>query len=480
MNQLLEQFIPLFHWVWSVSAMASVLVVFIIVMQKVLKAHLKPRWHYILWLLVILRLIMPWSPESKLSIYNWVGTPEVVQSVVHFDQAEPALRTDEHESPGAKTQILYRILLAAWLLGVVLLGTYTLSINLKFARKLKQETEAITDERIRQLFRQCKKRMGIQGHIALVASDELASPSLFGFMKPQLIMPTVLLQNLNDEQLQHVFLHELAHSKRKDIWVNGFMHALLIIHWFNPILWYAYRRMREDQEIASDALALSCLAPDKSQAYGYTLITLLESIAKRNQVFGNVNLTGNKAQLQRRILMIKQFKLHSYRWSFLGLATMIFISGCTLTKPDASQSAKHSMSATATDKPQQTISPDTSLKPNDEKTATSDTEISLSAPTPTPSLSPSAASNDKPSPVAAQEELPTVSARVPQPVPVAEQKGVRSDTGVRPTAAPQPKASTREESPRAVPSTEPQQAVTPETARPAPVREPQPVEQPRN
>ncbi|NQX67618.1 methicillin resistance protein [Paenibacillus alba] len=479
MTQLLEQLIPLFHWVWSVSAMASVLVGFIIVMQKVLKAHLKPRWHYILWLLVILRLIMPWSPESKLSIYNWVGTPEVVQSVVHFDQAESALSLDEHESPGAKTPIFYRLLLAAWLLGVVLLGTYTLSINLKFARKLKQETAAVSDERIRQLFSQSKKRMGIQGHIALVASDDLASPSLFGFMKPQLIMPTVLLHNLNDEQLQHVFLHELAHSKRKDIWVNGFMHALLIIHWFNPILWYAYRRMREDQEIASDALALSCLAPDKSQAYGYTLITLLESFSKRNQVFGNVNLAGNKAQLQRRILMIKQFKLHSYRWSFLGLATMLFISGCTLTSPDASQSAKQSMSATATDKPQETASPDTSLKTNDEKTATSDT--ALSAPTPTPSLSPSAASSDKQSPVAAQEQLPTASARVPQPVPAADQKGVRSDTGVRPTAAPQPKASTREESPRAVPSTEPQQIVAQEkTVRPAPVSEPQFFEQPRN
>jgi bla regulator protein BlaR1 len=381
-NRLTEHLITLFDWVWSVSTMASVLVVLIVVMQLVLKHRLKPRWHYLMWLLVIVRLILPWGPESDFSIYNWIGYTDSAHSAVQVTQEEILARA---AIPETAAQSVYRNLFVIWLVGVCLFGTYTIRINRKFAQKMKKETVAITDARVLELFNQCKKMMSINRPIALAQSCNLATPTLFGFVKPQLIMPQTILNSLNDDQLQHVFLHELAHSKRNDIEVNWFMHVLLIIHWFNPVLWYAYRRMREDQEIASDALALSCLTPDKSQDYGYTLIKLLENFSQPVQVAGNVNLTGSKTQLQRRIKMIKQFKSNSYRWSFLGMATIIFISGCALTNPKVSQ--------TSTQLPNSTVS---EVKPTDSvgpQPTTSDDKPKESAPV--ESQQPTA-SNDKP------------------------------------------------------------------------------------
>ncbi|KQX51712.1 M56 family metallopeptidase [Paenibacillus sp. Root444D2] len=445
-KRLTEHLMDLFDWVWSVSTMASVLVVLIIVMQHVLRHRLKPRWHYLLWLLVIIRLVLPWGPESEFSIYNWIGYTDAVHSTVQVNQEELLTRAVVSESAAHS---IYRNVVVVWLLGVCFFGIYTIRINGKFARKMKIETVTITDERILELFNQCKKMMSIHKSIALVESCNLATPTLFGFIKPQLIMPKTILNSLNDDQLQHVFLHELAHSRRNDIGVNWFMHALLIIHWFNPVLWYAYRRMREDQEIASDALALSYLTPDKTQDYGYTLIKLLENFSRPVQNVGNVNLTGSKIQLQRRIKMIKQFKTNSYRWSFLGIAAIIIISGCALTNPkDSSTSTPLQSTAVSEEKVKQ----QDSLKSN----------------------------------TTAPEETPKVAdSVVPQATPSEEKARAATSVGVQPTvlddkprAAPvSPEPRVLEVKPRAASPVSPEPRVLDNKPRTAPVsREPRALE----
>ncbi|TXK76724.1 M56 family metallopeptidase [Paenibacillus sp. N3.4] len=370
--RLTEHLMHFFDWVWPVSTMASVLVVLIIVMQQVLKHRLKPRWHYLMWLLVIVRLVLPWSPESEFSIYNWIGYADSAHSAVQVNQEKILTNA---VIPETAAQTVYRTLFVIWLVGMSVLGTYTIRINRRFAHKMKKATVSITDARILEIFNSCKKMMSIDRRIALLQSCDLATPTLFGFVKPQLIMPQTILNSLNDDQLQHVFLHELAHSKRNDIIVNWFMHVLLIIHWFNPVLWYAYRRMREDQEIASDALALSYLAPDKSQDYGYTLIKLLENFAQPVRAVGNVNLTGSKGQLQRRIKMIKQFKSNSYRWSFLGMATILIISGCTLTSPKASETSTQPPSTSVSEQKSEVSSSQVPSSTSDDKTKQTDLAV---------------------------------------------------------------------------------------------------------
>lgn len=436
-KRLTEHLIDLFDWVWSISIMASVLVVLIIVMQHVLRHRLKPRWHYLMWLLVIVRLILPWGPESEFSIYNWIGYTDAVHSAVQVNQEELLTKA---VVPQSAAQTIYRNLVVVWLVGVCFLGIYTIWINRKFARKMKKETVAITDERILKLFNQYKNMMSINKPIALVESCNLATPTLFGFVKPQLIMPKTILNSLNDDQLQHVFLHELAHCKRNDIGVNWFMHALLIIHWFNPVLWYAYRRMREDQEIASDALALSCLTPDKRQDYGYTLIKLLENFSRPVQAVGNVNLTGSKIQLQRRIKMIKQFKTNSYRWSFLGMAAIIILSGCALTNPKDSQTSSPVPSATVSEekvKQQDTV--DSTTIASEEKK-----EVAASV---VPQATPS---EEKTRTVTSVGGQPTVSDDKSRPAPpVGQEPRVLAD---KPRAAPvSPKPRVLDDKPRAAP-----------------------------
>nr|WP_242860254.1 M56 family metallopeptidase [Desulfosporosinus sp. I2] len=110
-------------------------------------------------------------------------------------------------------------------------------------------------------------------------------------------------------------LHELLHFKRKDIMINWLTQVLVIIHWFNPLIWYAFYRMREDQEIACDALAMDRINTKQSNDYAYTLIKLVETYSKTPRLIGLATLSGSKSQIKRRITMIKEFRKSSVKWS---------------------------------------------------------------------------------------------------------------------------------------------------------------------
>src|SRR5437763_16965944 len=100
--------------------------------------------------------------------------------------------------------------------------------------------------------------MGVGAPVVVVEMEEVGSPSLFGFVRPRLLLPAGLTRSFSLEELRYVFLHELGHIKRHDILIGWLMTAVQILHWFNPFAWLASYRMRMARELACDALALSC------------------------------------------------------------------------------------------------------------------------------------------------------------------------------------------------------------------------------
>ncbi|MDR6554733.1 M56 family metallopeptidase [Paenibacillus qinlingensis] len=439
MSRISEVFTGLFGWIISVSLMATITVVFILLIQRILHKRIKPRWHYLMWLLVLVRLLLPWNLESNLSIYNWISYPG---SVHEIDSVVDISMHEEFEDSGAAENLMYKYAMSIWLLGIVLFAIYTVVINRKFTLKIKKETSPIADIGILHLFAQCQQLMSIHKPVTLVVSDKISMPTLFGVRKPWLIIPQTVLNSLNEEQLRHVFLHELAHCKRNDIGVNWLMQVMLTIHWFNPILWYAHQRMREDQEIASDALALSYLEPAKRENYGYTLIQLLESYVRPVSVPGNVHLSGNKSQLKRRIIMIKQFQFNSYRWSFLGLAAVLIISGCSLTnasvdKKTASESNPPIVDQKTTETSSLTTGTNTNTNTSVDKSSETKVADTVTPATPTVESSPAPTRTPAPAQVvegsrseAAAAQATEGSRLVPTAAPAAER------TRTAPAAAP--------------------------------------------
>ncbi|PHD42563.1 methicillin resistance protein [Bacillus toyonensis] len=357
-NVLIQTYLStFFDWLLETTIMASILVGFILCIKVLLRNQLTARWHYALWLILIVRLLLPWSPDSSYSLYSilshgYVTSTSLIQKEANVSglkvMNEPAKYTvnssDYNKSPvesgskekeqGAKHISMYEICLYVWMLGVFCLGTLTLVANRRLYLYI-QKQPIITDERILNIFEGCKETMSIKEDIPLQLAGKIASPTLLGFRKPRILLCEQHIQRLNDNQLRFIFYHELAHFKRKDVGVNWLMHHLLILNWFNPILWYAYYSMREDQEIACDALALTFIDSEEKIEYGHTIITLLEHYSNYYQMPSLANLSKNKKALKRRIVMIKKFNKKSYRWSALGLTAVLGISTFSLMNASA-------------------------------------------------------------------------------------------------------------------------------------------------
>lgn len=95
-------------------------------------------------------------------------------------------------------------------------------------------------------------------------------------------------------EIRHILLHEMAHWRRGDLHVNALFTVLMILHWFNPILWFAWHRMRLDRETATDALALQFAGDNPGKAYGETLVKLLDDASRSNAIPGTVGILESK------------------------------------------------------------------------------------------------------------------------------------------------------------------------------------------
>ncbi|KXI47116.1 M56 family metallopeptidase [Bacillus pacificus] len=346
-DMLINVYLPhFFDWLIETSLMASILVDFILCIKILFRNKLTPRWQYMLWIVLMIRLLLPWSPDSSYSIYSLLSyrssVSEVIpknmpstESIVNIESdrtvesnSKMVTKTSEPEVEVSLEQqtpfSLYKLAMYVWLVGVFLLAVITFITNRRLYSYIKKQPD-IMDEQVATVFNRCKQSMKMKKVVSLRLAGKIASPTVFSFFRPKVLLSKKHMKVLNEQQLQHVFYHELAHIKRNDVAVNWIMYSLILLNWFNPILWYAYFCMIEDQELACDAYALTFIDKEEQIAYGHTIITLLEHYSY--QVPSLANLSRNKRTLKRRIVMIKKFQKKSYRLSLLGVIAIAAIAG---------------------------------------------------------------------------------------------------------------------------------------------------------
>jgi hypothetical protein len=148
-------------------------------------------------------------------------------------------------------------------------------------------------------------------------------------LRPRLLLPPGFTRGFSLDELRFVFLHELGHVKRHDIILGWFVTALQILHWFNPLVWLAFARMRVDRELACDALALSHAENQENKPYGHTIVKLLERFGDSVRSPGLAGIVEDKHQMKERITMIAKFQktnrapvLAGFLYATLGILTL--------------------------------------------------------------------------------------------------------------------------------------------------------------
>jgi len=332
----------LFDKIAELSFMGCFVVACILLTKRILKNNMGVKFQYAIWFILILRLLLPITPSSNLSIYNYVPSyestmmniPIVFQNIDKFNNNGEELSSISLEKSESKVvnylTTVKEVMPFIWICGVFIIASAIFISNEVFFKRIKKYPR-IEDKNVLNLFNDCKILMKISKNICLVKTNDIKTPCVLNFIKPIILIPENSLEECNLTHLKYVFLHELAHVKRKDIFINYVVSFLCIIYWFNPLIWYGFHKMREDREICCDSLALSYLRDEEVKSYGFTIIKLAEISSRAPCLPAMVGIINNKSKIKRRIEMIKVFKKNSYRLSALALGVLLIAGGALLT-----------------------------------------------------------------------------------------------------------------------------------------------------
>jgi beta-lactamase regulating signal transducer with metallopeptidase domain len=386
MNLLTSRLDSLFAWVLQASWQAAVLAALVLAAQLIFRNRLSPSWRYGLWMLVVVRLLMPLSPQSALSIFNLTkltalqpaappaGTPpgRTERSLVSEGPASapltmrrtlPALAEDRVPGAGSpsvalkagapltrRTELMsptnwFGPAAAVWLAGACLLGLRLWWANSVFRSRLARHTP-LSDQRTMRLLRECAQVLGVAQRVTALETEAVRGPAVCGLWRKWLLLPDGVFERFSDGELRHVLMHEFAHLRRRDLEINWLVTLLQSLHWFNPVLWLAFARLRVDRELATDALALAHAREADNVPYGETILKVLEGSARTAVQPGLVGIAENQARLRERLREIaRRGTARPWRWAAIALAAVI--TGVGLTDARQSKPANANAGRTA-------------------------------------------------------------------------------------------------------------------------------------
>ena len=302
----------------NLSISASWLVLAVLVLRLVSKRS--PKWvNVLLWGIVALRLVLPFSIESALSLIPSAETvsPAAVQfapaptntsGVSVIDNAvNPSLSEHFAAVPTASVNPLYvwtEIAGWVWLIGLGAMLLYALVSYLRLRRRVSVS-------------------LPIQDHIYLC--DAISSPFILGVVKPRIYLPS----GLDEVQRQNVLAHEQAHLARRDHWWKPLGFTLLAVYWFNPVLWLAYALLCRDIELACDERVIRTM--DESAVKTYSTVLLACSMPRKAVI--TCPLAFGEVGVKERVKNALHYKKPAFWVVAASVTVCIVVAVCFLTNP---------------------------------------------------------------------------------------------------------------------------------------------------
>ena len=307
----------LFLKIINMSISASWLVLAVLILRFVLKKA--PKWiNVLLWGIVAIRLICPFSFESPLSLIpsaetiplniGMDSTPTINSGISAINNAvNPIISQSNTPMAGASVnllQITIGIYEYIWIFGMIALALYTAISYWRLHRKV--DTAVRYKDNIFQ-------------------SENVSSPFVFGIIKPRIYLPF----KMNGQDLEHVVAHEHAHIRRKDHWWKPFGFLLLTIHWFNPLMWMAYVLLCRDIELACDEKVIKELGNEQRGDYTQALVAC--SVNRR--MIAACPLTFGEVGVKERVKSVMNYKKPALWVIIIAVIVCVGVAVCFLTNP---------------------------------------------------------------------------------------------------------------------------------------------------
>jgi beta-lactamase regulating signal transducer with metallopeptidase domain len=359
--------------VLDLTLSASVLVMVVLALRRFGAGWVSPRVIRWLWLILLVKLAVPFNVPSPFSIENWTDTlfyhhPYSVNRALEaagdgWNEAQEAwanhLVTLDSGYPSGRTEDGITADKAGWVpdpavvklrrqsdgfqsiltgAGLIWLGGFIVTLTLgairsRKARRLAANALPCEDMQVLSLFQQCKEVAGVKQNVRLMVSGTIY-PVLYGLFKPRILIPYDYTTLYDVGELRHILLHELNHAKQYDIAILRLSGLMQAVYWFNPLIRHAIGKIRDDVEISCDARVLRRMNAEEQLLYGMLLIKQGELNHRFvHPDYAGAHWAAGRSQLKERILKIagyasfKRGKLSS----FISAGVLVLMCGCFLT-----------------------------------------------------------------------------------------------------------------------------------------------------
>lgn len=310
--------------------------------KGLLKQRLTNRMNYHLWFLFFALLVVPFlpvKPPALLSYFPWIGrfTGGVSSASARGNTANTI--TASHTTDWMNdftisvnrtaSPLLNQILFFIWMVGILIMMALLIKSLLNL-NTVKKSALPLENKDICKLYHRCLAEMSIKTMIPICSTTFFKSPVIVGLFRPCIYLPLHVIADYRPDHIRYMLLHELQHYKHKDAFADYLMSLARIVYWFNPLIWYALKEMRNDREIACDTAVLEMLDEQSHVDYGNTLIDFAEKLSVTTIPFA-AGISGNANQIRQRIHNIATYEKPSMQQQIKSILIFSMIATLLIT-----------------------------------------------------------------------------------------------------------------------------------------------------
>ncbi len=347
----------------SLSFSGTFLTIVLLLLKPLYKNRLSQKWQYYIWLVVIARLLLPFTTKYNILenisgqvYYSFIQTNEkenilqqdqqlpdtaisknIKTSTPVADQKENNIKKQDNTANNNTTTrqtiktliksillFLKKNILYIWIVVSVSLLIHKITIYQCFTRYLKASQAEISSLNIWEQLGNLLEKLHIKTAVGIYTNSMVSSPILIGFFHPCIILPS---EEIQDIDLQNTIHHELIHFKRKDMFYKWLVQITLCIHWFNPFVYLIARETSRLCELSCDEAVIKKLDGKGKREYGNTLLNMANTEKKLKNSIASVTLNEGKKLLKERLDKIMVFKKKTITCTCLSIVLTLIL--CT-------------------------------------------------------------------------------------------------------------------------------------------------------
>ena len=336
--------------VLSMSVSGALLILVLFIGKRFLKDRISRQWQYYIWLIVILRMLLPFGPEINLmgKIYQAMGQTITAAVFLPSQQIsvdipdEFPISSDGLEQNNEKMNelaesfavkpsfqdivtVLIKHIWMIWLAVAAAMLIRKITIYQSFIQYINCGSTPVSDIKILDQLSAMTDLEGVKRPVELLINPLVSSPLLIGFFHPCIVLPGV---DNSEKEFRYIILHELTHYRRGDMFYKWLIQITVCLHWFNPFVYLMCKEIAKACEFSCDEAVLIKTGYQNAREYGNILLDAMVSVGKYKESLGALTLNENKQLLKERLEAIMNLKEKTKVTKILtGVLTVCIILG---------------------------------------------------------------------------------------------------------------------------------------------------------